>query len=206
MVHGSLCSIQHACAYSAPLTEGSFAGLVEGHELPRLTCALMAVAAWRAECLSHSPAGGYAERMSKGKQRGSASARASAVDSAVKRASRSAVTARAVAKKGFKGGLKVPTGFVETLRERKNTKSARAGQASNITATFAGRRVTIYNEGPASFTIVTVGKDPKSGKKQRGRLTLTERVFRPMTRTHAAAISAAMHDPDQPTRKLPPRL
>ncbi|MFJ3019458.1 hypothetical protein ACIPH4_00645 [Streptomyces tendae] len=127
-----------------------------------------------------------------GRKRMGASGKARIVAGALKRAPKSQTTG-----KDRKDNTKSATNFVAEPRAPRNSQ-----------------RTTTLKSGPLSGPAVTVYKARKvvSGKyvtvtrqQQRNVPTLTDRVFRPMTRKRAADVSAAMHDPNVPTRKLSPR-
>ncbi|MEV5673798.1 hypothetical protein AB0L28_34200 [Streptomyces sp. NPDC052503] len=128
--------------------------------------------------------------MSKRKRIGTSAAAARVVAGAVRRAPKSLKVGKEL--KGFKP----PADFVEmSPLTRRNVQ--RTGQ--DLKGVHAR---SVYKSGK----IVSTGQFVKiSRDQQHKRPALTDRVFRPMTRTQAAAVSEAMRDPNLPTRKLSPR-
>jgi hypothetical protein len=147
-------------------------------------------------CLPTGPAIPYAECVSTRKRTGE-SARAKTVAGAIWRTGKFKPQGSG---RNLKGGIKPPTDLVETTQQaRRNAERAdlvlTVGPLKGATALGA---LKARKAGAA-------GKVVKASRNQRSASTLTDRVFRPMTRRQATAISAAMHDPNLPTRKLSPR-
>ncbi|MER6443327.1 hypothetical protein ABT275_44720 [Streptomyces sp. NPDC001185] len=135
------------------------------------------------------------------KKRADASAVMRSITSAVAQASVAGAATRASKRSGATGkDLKKDAKSAESLlataapRERKNSAVKAAGTLRAGVSIKSGRFVRS----------VTAAKPARSfGVKKR--MTVTDRVFRPMTRAQAVHVSEASHDPDLPKRKLPPR-
>ncbi|XVV35015.1 hypothetical protein ACQPXT_13605 [Streptomyces sp. CA-100214] len=127
------------------------------------------------------------------RKRTDASGTARGVAGALKRAPKSQTTG-----KDRKDNTKSATNFVEAapraLRNKQRAETLKSGSPSGAVAPAYKARKAV------SGKFVQVAR-----QRQRNNPTLADRVFRPMTRKQAAAVSAAMHDPNVPTRKLSPR-
>ncbi|WP_405399271.1 hypothetical protein [Streptomyces microflavus] len=129
---------------------------------------------------------------------------ASIKDSVVNRASNSAVTSAVVERKVLKGNAKPTENLVAAPRGRKNTKASPITGQFRLTAAGINQSVTVLSIEKRRAKWISA-KGLESAKKTRQSPSLADRVYRRMTRTQAKAISEAMHDPNPPTRRLPPR-